>query len=138
MHRLNEGLQGIFGGCLLIAAGVAGYLLALSRVGADSTPLDALLGQGALGWTAAVLLLAGLMAWVSGSLVALHGLSELQETHASAQRSRQPFAPAQTSGCTPSVQRTMEATPAPAASSEESRITAPADAAGRSRRTAMR
>ena len=76
MTRGEQGRRAILAGWLITMLGIVAYIVAMSRAGENAGILDALGNQGLLGWSAAALLLGGVVVWLIGNLAVLHDLSE--------------------------------------------------------------
>jgi hypothetical protein len=74
--RGEKGRRAILAGWLITMLGIVAYIVAMSRAGENAGILDALGNQGLLGWSAAALLLGGVVVWLVGNLAVLHDLSE--------------------------------------------------------------
>jgi hypothetical protein len=77
LRRSELGGRAILAGWVLTMLGIVAYVLAMSRAGENAGVIDALMGQGLLGWFAGTLMLAGVGVWFAGNLTCLRAVTEL-------------------------------------------------------------
>ncbi len=75
--RGEQGRRAVLAGWVITMLGIGTYILALSRAGESADILDALFGQGPLGWVAGALMLTGVVTWFIGNYVCLQDLAQL-------------------------------------------------------------
>ena len=73
--RGDRGRRAILAGWLVTMLGIALYIAAMSRAGEHADIADALVHQGPLGWSAAALMLAGVVMWFVGNFACLQDLT---------------------------------------------------------------
>jgi hypothetical protein len=73
----ERGRYAILAGWLITMAGIVGYIVAMSRAGANASMLDAFTSQGLLGWVSAALLAGGVVIWFVGNFAALQDLKQV-------------------------------------------------------------
>jgi hypothetical protein len=64
-------------GWVITMIGIVGYIVTMSRAPENSDILDALASQGLFGWTSLLVLIAGVLVWVIGSVMMLTELMEM-------------------------------------------------------------
>lgn len=75
--RSELGRRAILLGWLVTMLGIVGYIVAMSRAGESAGILDALTGQGPLGWISGALMLGGVVVWFIGNLASLQALTDI-------------------------------------------------------------
>ena len=74
----DHGRRAILAGWILVLLGVAAYVAAMGRAGQGADMIDAITGQGLLGWASLVLLAAGVATWLAGNIACIHEASDGQ------------------------------------------------------------
>ena len=80
--RSEQGRRAILAGWLVTMAGIAGYIVAMSRAGENADIFDGLIGQGPLGWISGALLLVGVVTWFIGNYACLQDLADIPDSYA--------------------------------------------------------
>ncbi|HWI14908.1 MAG TPA: hypothetical protein VNT02_11685 [Burkholderiales bacterium] len=75
--RGEQGRRAILVGWIVTMLGIAGYIVAMSRAGANADIFDGLIGQGPLGWISGALMLTGVVTWFIGNYACLQELSDI-------------------------------------------------------------
>lgn len=75
--RGEQGRRAILVGWMVTMLGIALYIVAMSRAGANADMLEGLTGQGPLGWIAGALMLAGVVTWFVGNYACLQELADV-------------------------------------------------------------
>jgi hypothetical protein len=68
----DHGRRAILLGWVLTLLGVAAYVAAMGRAGEGADMIDAITGQGLLGWASISLLAAGVATWLAGNIACMH------------------------------------------------------------------
>jgi hypothetical protein len=73
----ERGRCAILVGWIVTMLGIVGYVAAMGRAPQNADTIDALATQGLLGWGSLLVILAGVVLWVIGSIAMLHDIAEM-------------------------------------------------------------